>query len=88
MMYILGEDKIARIQVSSQTGDPFYIKEAWYDLKLDGTSIDSGECNIDHQKQIIYAQLAPKLPGAYQLEVTYHIGPETFKNRFGVIAKC
>ena len=76
------------IQIKSVTGEPFYIKEAYFELSRDGVVVLSDVCKIDRQKQILYAYLAPAEPGKYQLEYTYTIGIEDIKERFGVIVRC
>ncbi|MCH1940542.1 hypothetical protein [Holdemania massiliensis] len=88
MMYILGEDKNAIIQITSALGESFYIKDATFTLTQDGVISLSGPCQIDRQRQLLYAQLAPAAPGRYQLEFTYLIGTETFKVRYEVIVRC
>ena len=88
MKYIIGEKKYARIRIKSITGEPFYIKEASFELSRDGVVVLRDACKIDRQKQILYAYLAPTVPGSYQLEFTYTIGIEDIKARFGVTVKC
>lgn len=88
MNYLLGEDKKAIIRISSELGEPFYIKDASYKLLCDDKVVLDGTCQIDRQRQLLYAQLAPADPGQYKLEFTYMIGTETFKVRYGVIVRC
>lgn len=88
MNYIIGEKKYAGIRIKIVTGEPFYIKEASFELSRDGVVVLSDACKIDRQKQILYAYLAPADPGKYQLEYTYVIGIEEIKARYGVIVRC
>ena len=88
MNYVIGEKKYAGIRIKSVTGEPFYIKEASFELSRDGVVVLSDICQIDRQKQILYAYLAPTIPGSYQLEYTYVIGIEEIKARYGVIVRC
>ena len=57
MKYIIGEKKYARIRIKSITGEPFYIKEASFELSRDGVVVLRDACKIDRQKQILYAYL-------------------------------
>lgn len=86
--YILGEDKIVRLQILSTTDSLFVIKSANYKLTLNGEIVLEGFCSIDTTSNIISCQLAPAVPGSYQLDVTYIIGAETFIHRCGVIVTC
>ena len=88
MNYLLGEDKKAIIGLAANLVSLFYIKDASYKLLCDDKVVLDGPCQIDRQRQLLYAQLAPADPGQYKHEFTYLIGTETFKVRYGVIVRC
>ncbi|WP_154666508.1 hypothetical protein [Anaeromassilibacillus senegalensis] len=81
MDWILGEDKYVDLEVRSRPAGPVVVPRAVWNLKrnIEGTIEQTGTCEVDGGR--IGVLVEPQQVGAYTLEITYEIPPETRKVR-------
>jgi len=83
--FILGEDKYVKFLVHSAKNDEFTIHKASFELYLDSSLEQNGNCTIDGH--YINLKLNPQCASnLYTLVITYIIADETlkYKVRIGV----
>lgn len=78
VIFIQGEKKEVRIEVTSTQGDPFTIRNATYELYDAKRDMESdGEATVAGDE--IYALIEPQKKGEYRLIYTYEIAEERLK---------
>ena len=79
--WILGEDKYVDLEVRSGQPGPVVIPHAEWTLtkNLKGKPEQEGTCEVENGR--ISVLVEPQETGAYTLEITYEIPPETRKVR-------
>ncbi|MEA5136428.1 MAG: hypothetical protein VB035_09875 [Candidatus Fimivivens sp.] len=78
--FALGEQRYLEFEIRPRrTNDTVVITAASWELQKNGTTIETGNCEVDGKT--IRALIAPADKGVYQLELSVTVPPETRKER-------
>lgn len=79
--WILGENKYVELEVRSKRAESIVVSQANWTLTQDAASEaeQTGTCEVNGG--LISALVEPRQTGAYTLEITYKMPPETRKVR-------
>ncbi len=84
--FILGEHKSVSFEVYSTKNEFFVIDKATFELFLDDSVEDSGNCRVE--EHIISVLLNPKTKSTlYYLVITYCIAEEVFKKKVEMVVE-
>lgn len=82
LRFIIGERKFVRLFVSSLRNEPFYVRNAEYELLNPKEEVEVfGSCDVvtvENGTNILML-LEPKLEGLYTIKIQYDIGEEHLK---------
>lgn len=78
--FILGEKKYVKFDIKSSIGQAIIVTSAKYTLSLNGSVIESGDCEII-EGNTLQLLLQPESKAKYDLEIEYEIPPEIRKVR-------
>lgn len=78
--FALGEQRYLEFEIRPRrVNDTVVITASSWELQQNGTTIETGNCEVDGKD--IRALIAPADKGVYQLELSVTVPPETRKER-------